>query len=57
MKMISKISDNYRRIVEITVKLIDRIGKTSLWKACDLNISVAITFYEQFSSFYTKLLN
>ena len=26
-KMINKLSDNYRRIVEITVKLIDRKGK------------------------------
>ena len=45
MKIISKLSDNYSRIVKITVKLIDCIGrKTSLWIAYDLNISVAITF-------------
>ena len=43
--MINKLSDNYRRIVEITVKLIDHKGrKTSLCIAYDLNLSVAITF-------------
>ena len=55
MKIISKLSDNYSRIVKITVKLIDCIGrKTSLWIAYDLNISVAITFL--WTSVYAKLL-
>ena len=53
--MINKLSENYRRIVEITVKLIDSIGKKrSLWIAYDLNISVAITFL--WTSVYAKLL-
>ena len=46
--MINKLSDNYRRIVEITVKLIDRKGRkkkqVSVYIAYDLNISVGITF-------------
>ena len=58
MKMISKLSDNFRWIVEITVKLIDcKEKKTSLWIAYDLNVSVALTFFKQFSSFYAKLFN
>ena len=55
-KMINKLSDNYRRIVEITVKLIDRIGKkTSLCIAYDLNISVAITFLWTIFQFWLLL--
>ena len=56
--MVSKLSENYRRIIEITVKLIDRIRKkNSLWIAYDLNISVAITFSWTISQFLSYIFN